>query len=210
MCSRCSISRNSSGVEMLYGRLPTSRSRAARRAARAKSNSSTSASWRCSAPLCRGRLAQVADRIAIDLDRVQLRAGVRSSGSVIAPRPGPISTRRSPGCGSIARDDALDHAGIVQEVLAEAFAGDVHAVTFSARAASCDGQRRWPRPGCPASAVPVPASVERRAVIDRRAHDRQAERDVDRAAEARVLDHRQTLVVIHREHRVALARACAA
>ena len=44
--------------------------------------------------------------------------------------------------------------------------------------------------------------VERGTVIDRRAHVRQAERDVDRVAETRVLEHRQALIVIHRQHRV--------
>ena len=39
-------------------------------------------------------------------------------------------------------------------------------------------------------------------MIDRGAHERQAERDVHPAPEARVLEHRQTLIVIHREHAV--------
>ena len=49
--------------------------------------------------------------------------------------------------------------------------------------------------------------VERRPMVDRRAHDRQAERHVDARAEARVLQHRQALIVIHREHRVGVAQA---
>ena len=39
-------------------------------------------------------------------------------------------------------------------------------------------------------------------MIDRGADQRQAERDVDREAEALVLQHRQPLIVVHREHRV--------
>src|SRR5262245_49031139 len=48
--------------------------------------------------------------------------------------------------------------------------------------------------------------IERGAVIDGGAQDRQAERHVDRAIEAGVLDHGQALVVIHREHGVALCQ----
>ena len=46
---------------------------------------------------------------------------------------------------------------------------------------------RRPRTGCSGRARPVPARCERRAVIDRRAHDRQPERHVDDLAEARAL-----------------------
>ena len=51
--------------------------------------------------------------------------------------------------------------------------------------------------------------IERRAVVDRGAHDRQAERDVDGVLEAGVLEHRQALVVVHREHRIVVGRAAA-
>jgi hypothetical protein len=44
-------------------------------------------------------------------------------------------------------------------------------------------------------------------VVYRGAHERQAQRDVHASAEARVLEHRQTLVVVHREHRVRLLEA---
>src|SRR5882672_1125529 len=40
--------------------------------------------------------------------------------------------------------------------------------------------------------------VERGAVIDRSAHNRQSERDIDAAAESGALEWRQALVVIHR------------
>jgi len=53
----------------------------------------------------------------------------------------------------------------------------------------------------------APRDVERRAVIDRRAHDRQSQGYIDRVAEARALDHRQTLVVVHRQHGVELAES---
>ena len=62
----------------------------------------------------------------------------------------------------------------------------------------------------PGSAVRASAGVarevERGAVIDRRARKRQAERHVDAVAEARRLEHRQSLVVIHRDDRVVAAR----
>src|SRR3954467_2690048 len=38
--------------------------------------------------------------------------------------------------------------------------------------------------------------IERRAMVDRGAHERQAERDIDAASETRVLEHRQPLVVV--------------
>ena len=67
-----------------------------------------------------------------------------------------------------------------------------------------DGERRRPRAGCPGPRIARAGEVERGAVVDRGAHDRQAERHVDGVAEARVLQHRQALVVIHREHGVAV------
>ena len=44
-------------------------------------------------------------------------------------------------------------------------------------------------------------------MVDRGADPRQPERDVDRMAEACVLEHRQALVVVHREHRVVAREA---
>ena len=44
--------------------------------------------------------------------------------------------------------------------------------------------------------------VECRAVVDGSSMKGQAERHVDRLAEARMLDHRKPLVVVHRKHRV--------
>ncbi|MNT14400.1 hypothetical protein D3C72_1494030 [compost metagenome] len=41
-------------------------------------------------------------------------------------------------------------------------------------------------------------------MIDRRADDRQTKGHVDGSAEAFVLKHRQTLVVVHRQHCVAM------
>ncbi len=41
-------------------------------------------------------------------------------------------------------------------------------------------------------------------MVDRGAHDRQPQRDIDGRAKALVLEHRQALVVVHRQHRVAV------
>ena len=57
-----------------------------------------------------------------------------------------------------------------------------------------------------ASRLPIGAAgageIERGAVIHRGAQDRQAERHIDGLVEARVFDHRQALVVVHRQHRI--------
>ena len=44
--------------------------------------------------------------------------------------------------------------------------------------------------------------IERGAMVDRRANDWQPERYIDAAAEARVLENRQSLVVVHRQHAI--------
>jgi hypothetical protein len=56
----------------------------------------------------------------------------------------------------------------------------------------------------PQSARPRPlrGQVERGAVVDRGADQGQAQRDVDAAPEGGVLEHRQALVVVHRQHAV--------
>ena len=52
----------------------------------------------------------------------------------------------------------------------------------------------------------VGREIERGAVVDRRADERQPERHVDALAEARGLEHGQALVVVHRDDRVEAAR----
>ena len=51
--------------------------------------------------------------------------------------------------------------------------------------------------------VPTAGEVERGAVIDRAADDGQAQRGIDRVVKADVFEHRQSLVVVHRQHRIA-------
>ena len=55
--------------------------------------------------------------------------------------------------------------------------------------------------------MPAAGKVQRRAMIDRGANYRQSQRDVHAAPEACMLQHRQTLIVVHRQHRVALRQA---
>jgi hypothetical protein len=50
--------------------------------------------------------------------------------------------------------------------------------------------------------LPAAGQVQRRAVVNRGADDGQPEGDVDGAAEAQMLEHRQPLIVIHGQHRV--------
>ena len=134
----------------------------------------------CRAALSPRRCAQV--RIASrSISIASQRRQRSSSGSVSAPRPGPISTMRSPGLRIDRRDDALDHAGIVQEMLAEALARNVDqarcGASCSARSIAVEQAARIGPAGA--------GEVERRAVIDRRADERQAERHVDGAARSR-------------------------
>jgi hypothetical protein len=72
-----------------------------------------------------------------------------------------------------------------------------------------DGEIRPRRTGCRVGAAAA-GQVERGAVIDRGADDGQAERDVDAVLEGGVLEHRQALVVVHREHGVGRPARCAA
>ncbi len=195
---------NSSGVEMLYGRLPTTRSERGPAASAPKSKRSASASCTTSRSGCATRLGSAAASsrsISTDVQPLELLA----ERSVSAPGPRPISTIVSAGAGAIAVDEPADDGGVVQEVLAEPLSARTRALTRArvrARTRARSRARR-PRTGCPARARPVPASVERGAVVDGRAHDRQPERHVHDLAERQRLQHRQALVVIHRDDDVA-------
>ena len=125
-----------------------------------------------------------------------------SSGSVIAPRPGPISTMRSRGLRARSRRRC---AAITPGSCRKCWPKRLRATCFGDDAAASSQRHvRWPRPGCSASACAGAGERQRGAVIDRSAHDGQAERHVHGVAEAGVLDHRQALVVEHREHCIGL------
>ena len=175
---------------MLYGRLPTIAQRAA-----------------CSElrPVERQRIASIsvelfADRIApqprrevaVDLDALMRPARSIELARSARPGPGPISTIASPGPRIDRVDDARDvRAGRAGSSARSACARDAAGVGASLvaarRAREVARPARARRAGCrrrPARA----RDVERRAVVDRRADERQAERDVDAVAEGRVLE----------------------
>ena len=60
---------------------------------------------------------------------------------------------------------------------------------------------RW-RPQAAGIGASTAGQIQRRAVIDRGAHDGQSQGNVDGLTEAGVLEHRQSLVVIHGQHGV--------
>src|SRR4051812_48717852 len=175
---------------MLYGRLPTRRMPDGKRA---KSYSSASAqctvSWdgvkRAASAAARSRSTSIASSLP-----------ARSmSGVVSAPSPGPISTRKSCGDGATASTMRANTRGSCRKCWPKRLRG------------LCELDGKLDRLG-EAAGIGAPGSgqVERGAVIDRCADERQAERDVHAAAEARVLQHRQSLVVVHGEHRICRAQ----
>ena len=152
------------------------------------------------------RALQLRHQVAVDFDRRRAGRSARAAGAVSAPRPGPISTMpvartRVDG----ARRCARARPGRAGNAGRSACARRI--MRAGVADASCEPDRTAAtgcrdRPGrC--------RRVERRAVIDRGAHDRQAERDVDGVAEARVLEHRQALVVVHRERPRRCRPSCA-
>ena len=156
------------------------------------------------------------------------RAPAASSARVSPPGPGPISTTSTPSSGPAARamravrlrssrkfwpsdflaretvpaDDLAQRRQVVDGAHARRASGAAYRRAAESRAASRSAAIRLPRIGAAGA-----GDVEGGAVIGRGAHERQAERDVDRVIERQRLDRDQRLVVIHRERRVvALAR----
>src|SRR4051812_34523770 len=113
------------------------------------------------------------------------------SSRVRTPSPGPISTMKSSLAGSIAATIFSSTHGSWRKCCPKRLRG------------RCELDGKLERLNQAAGiGLAGAGQVERRAVVDRRAHERQAERDVDAAAEARVLQHRQSLVVVHGERAV--------
>ena len=107
------------------------------------------------ARLAAQRSAQCGHTSAIDLDRRRARRPRASSGAVMAPRPGPTSTMRSPGRRRDGAHDALDRPGIVQEVLAVAFLGArIQRRDRRGTRREFDARGRRRRTGCPGRARP--------------------------------------------------------
>src|ERR1043165_2464539 len=110
---------------------------------------------------------------------------------VSAPSPGPISTTQSEGWSDSASMIFSSTLGSWRKCCPNRLRG----------LCELDGkvERLDQAAGIGAAAA---GKIERRAVVDRGAHERQPEGGVDAATEARVLQHRQPLVVIHRERAV--------
>src|SRR2546426_7969659 len=114
-----------------------------------------------------------------------------SSGRVSAPSPGPISTMKSSTAGSMASTTRPSTRGSCRKCCPNLLRGrceldgKLHRLDQAARVGASG-----------------PGEIERGAVVDRGAHEREPERDVYALPETRVLQHRQPLVVVHREHRV--------
>src|SRR5437868_3203590 len=118
------------------------------------------------------------------------------SGAVSAPSPGPISTRKSPGAGATASTMRARTRGSCRKCCPNRLRGLREVAGKLERL----GEAR--RVGATRA-----GKIERGAVVDGGADEWQAERDVHATAEARVLEHRQALVVVHRQHRVGLLHA---
>src|SRR5258708_9942002 len=176
---------------MLYGRLPTTRMPAGKRA-----KSKSSASAQCTVSLKGGKRAASAEARSRSSSIASSLPARSRSGAVSAPSPGPISTSTSPATGETASTTRASTRGSCRKCWPNLLRGRCE----------LDGklERFLEAAGIGAAGA---GKVERRAVIDRGADEGQAERDVDAAAEARVLQHRQPLVVIHRQHAVGLAQA---
>src|SRR5260221_13317572 len=179
---------------MLYGRLPTMRMPAGKRA-----KSKSSASAQCTVSLKGGKRAASAEARSRSSSIASSLPARSRSGAVSAPSPGPISTSTSPATGETASTMRASTRGSCRKCWPNLFRGRCGLEELAGKLERFGEAAGIGAPGA--------GKVERRAVIDRGADEGQAERDVDAAAEARILQHRQALVVIHRQHAVGLAQA---
>src|SRR6185295_6442249 len=115
---------------------------------------------------------------------------------VRAPSPGPISTKKSSLRGAISSIKRASTRGSCRKCWPNLLRG-LCEVDGKLHRLDEAGRVRFPLAG----------DVERGAVVDRSAHERQAERDVHAAAEALVLQDRQALIVEHGEHRIGAFQA---
>src|SRR5262245_17983138 len=104
---------------------------------------------------------------------------LESSGFVSAPSPGPISTMNSPGAGLMASMMRASTPGSCRKCCPNRLRGRCELN------GELDGFDQAARVGASGA-----GEIERGAVIDRGAHERQAERHVHAAAEGRVLQDR--------------------
>src|SRR5574341_234764 len=154
---------------------------------RAKSNSSASA--QCTVSFQGGKVAARLEARSRSSSIASSFATFSSSGAVSAPSPGPISIRTSSGKGPMAATMRATTPFSWRKCCPNRLRG------------RCELDGKLQRLGKAARiGAPGAGEVERGAVIDGGAHERQAERDVHAAAEGSVLEHRQALIVIHGEH----------
>src|SRR5690606_10648981 len=199
----------SSGVEMLYGRLPTTLSVLGAGASAAKSNSSAFARCTTSRPLPSSSAAR-ASASRGSISTTCNRPTRSTSGRVSAPWPPPISTTTSFGSGSIAATIFAITAGSCRKCWPKRLFAWIRVIAAMRRAARSRGRAACEREreldGRAEAVVPRAAGAgerERGAVVDRCPDDRQPERDVHDRAEIERLQRRQRLIVVHRDHDVA-------
>src|SRR5438105_4213975 len=159
---------------MLYGRLPTRRMPAGKRA-----KSYSSASAQCTVTRGGGNSLASPDARSRS-SSITCKPETRcSSGRVSAPSPGPISTMKSA------------EEGLIASTMRESTRGSWRKCCPNLLRGRCEVDGKLHRLD---QAARVGASgageVERGAVVDRGAHEGQPERDVHPLAEARVLQHR--------------------
>ena len=178
----CASRRNSSGVDMLYGRLPTMRSGGPIPRRFTKSVSSTFSTWtrrpgvaRASSLISRARSRSIS---------ITSRLRARSSRSQVrAPRPGPTSTMRSPGTGLTAPMMRL----MTPRSCRKCWPKRLRTGMDRTGARQLDGKLKR-RPQAADVRLAGARQLKRGAVIHAGAQDRQPKRHVDRAAETHVLD----------------------
>ncbi len=153
-------------------------------------------------------------QIAVDLDHVQALGALEQSPGQCAAAGADLDDALAGG-GRDGVDDAADDLRIMQKMLAESLT-DRHVLGQAAgldcretppvnSMASAKAARRLP-----ASALPRSRQAQRGSMIDAGAQNRQAQRHVHGIAESHVLDHRQTLVVVHGDDDIGRLRGSAA
>src|SRR5450830_1603704 len=212
---------NSSGLEMLYGKLPTMRSFwPAGTGIFAKSNFSASPEW----------IVSLAGLNVFSRRTIRSRSSSttcicfkwRSNCSVMAPRPGPISTMASSACGAMAAVMSSRTKRSCRKFWPKRLRATCFICCFSINALrrgvterSGTGTRaqhveRRVQGLLHAVAIGQAQSlcseVERRAVIDRGAYQRQAQGDIDAAPEGGVFQYGQALVMVHGQHAIGIGQ----
>src|SRR5256885_13212369 len=114
---------------------------------------------------------------------------------VSAPSPGPISTMKSVFDGLMACTRRASTPGSCRKCWPKRLRG------------RCELDRKLGRLDQAARVRPAGSGeLEGSAVVDRGAHERQAEGHVHAASEARVFEHREALVMVHGEHAIGAAQ----